>query len=86
MSIFSVTPQGVITVDTSSIKGDFQEAYKGALGANLNLDDSTVQGQFIITDTKMLTTAQGEVVNIANSFSVYYATGPALDVAAAFFG
>ena len=85
MSIFSVTPQGVITVDTSSIKGDFQEAYKGALGANLNLDDSTVQGQFIITDTKMLTTAQGEVVNIANSFSVYYATGPALDVAAAFF-
>lgn len=86
MSIFSVTPQGVITVDTSSIKSDFQEAYKGALGANLNLDDSTIQGQFIITDTTMLTTAQGEVVNMANSFSVYYAKGPALDVAAAFFG
>lgn len=86
MSMFSVTPQGVITVDTSSIKADFQEAYKGALGANLNLDDSTPQGQLIINDTKMLTVAQGEVVKIANSFSVYYATGAALDVAAAFFG
>lgn len=86
MSMFSVTPQGVITVDTSSIKADFQEAYKGALGANLDLDDSTPQGQLIINDTKMVTTAMGEVVKIANSFSVYYATGAALDVAAAFFG
>lgn len=86
MSMFSVTPQGVITVDTTSIKADFQEAYKGALGADLDLDDSTPHGQLIINDTKMVTTAMGEVVKIANSFSVYYATGAALDVAAAFFG
>lgn len=86
MSVFSVTSQGVITVDTSTIRSDFEEAYKGALGADLNLDASTPQGQLVVNDTAVLTGAMGEVVNIANSFSVYYATGPALDVAAAFFG
>lgn len=86
MSIFSVTNQGVITVDTSTVKASFEEAYKGALGAALNLDTSTPQGQLIANDTETLVGAMGEVVNITNSFSVYYAKGPALDVAAAFFG
>lgn len=86
MSMFSVTNQGVITVDTSEIKSDFEEAYKSALGANINLESSTPQGQMIINDTAALMQAQSEVVNIANSFSVYTATGQALDVAAAFFG
>ena len=86
MSLFSVTNQGVITVDTSEIKSDFEEAYKGALGANINLESSTFQGQMITNDTATLTKAMNEVVNIANSFSVYTATGQALDVAAAFFG
>ena len=86
MSLFSVTNQGVITVDTSEIKSDFEEAYKGALGANINLESSTFQGQMITNDTATLTKAMNEVVNIANSFSVYSATGQALDVAAAFFG
>lgn len=86
MSLFSVTNQGVITVDTSEIKSDFEEAYKGALGANINLESSTFQGQMITNDTATLTQAMSEVVSIANSFSVYSATGSALDVAAAFFG
>lgn len=86
MSTFSVSSQGVITVDTSAIKADFQAAYQNALGANLDLDDSTPQGQLITNDTATLTSAMGEVVNIANSFSVFYATGTALDVVAAFFG
>lgn len=86
MSLFSVTNQGVITVDTSEIKSDFEEAYKGALGANINLESSTFQGQMITNDTATLTKTMNEVVNIANSFSVYTATGQALDVAAAFFG
>lgn len=65
-------------------KADFEEAYKGALGANINLESSTFQGQMITNDTATLTKAMNEVVNIANSFSVYTATGQALDVAAAF--
>lgn len=86
MSTFSVTNQGVITVDTSSIREDFVEAYKTALGANLNTDASTFQGQMIINDTATLTTAMNEVVNIANNFSPYTATGEALDVIATIFG
>ena len=86
MTMFHVTSQGVITVDTSSIKQDLEEAYKSALGANLNLESSTPQGQMIINDTASLTTAMNEVVNIANNFSIYTAKGAALDVVAAFYG
>lgn len=86
MSTFSVTNQGVITVDTSEIKDDFIEAYKTALGANLNTDASTFQGQMITNDTATLATAMNEVVNIANNFSPYTATGEALDVIASVFG
>lgn len=86
MSTFSVTNQGVITVDTSSIKSDFEEAYKQALGFNLNLESSTPQGQLIINDTETLTTAMNEVVNIANNISVYRAKGNALDIIAAAYG
>ena len=85
-TLFSVTSDGVITVDTSKIKESFQEAYKGALGSDLNLEDSTVQGQLILNDTENLTTTMNEVVTMANSFSVYTAKGKALDVAAAYFG
>ena len=53
MSLFYVTNQGVITVDTSEIKSDFAEAYKGALGANINLESSTFQGQMITNDTDL---------------------------------
>lgn len=86
MSLFSVTPQGVITVDTSSIRSDFVTAYTAALGADLDTDVSTAAGQLITNDTQMLTTAQQECVNMANDYNVYYATGHALDVAAAFYG
>ena len=51
MSRFNVTPNGVITVDTVDIKSEFEEAYKGALGADLDLASSTPQGQMIINDT-----------------------------------
>lgn len=67
-TLFSVTSDGVITVDTSKIKESFQEAYKGALGSDLNLEDSTVQGQLILNDTENLTTTMNEVVTMANSF------------------
>lgn len=86
MSLFTVTPNGVITIDTSDVRSDFETAYKEALGADLNLDSSTPQGQMIINDTSMVVAAQQEVVKAANNCSVYYATGHALDVAASFWG
>ena len=86
MTTFSVNNQGVITVDTSLIKEEFVEAYKGALGASLNTEAGTFQGQMIINDTQTLTTAMNEVVNVANNFSPYTATGEALDVIAAVYG
>ncbi len=86
MSTFTVTNQGVITVDTSEIRADFEQAYMAALGANLNTDVSTAAGQLITADTRAITTAQQECVNMANQNNVYYATGQALDVAASFYG
>lgn len=83
MSLFNVTDQGVITVDTADIRAEFEQAYKEALGADLNLDVSTPVGQLVINDTTALTTAMAECVAIANETSVYSATGQALDVAAA---
>ncbi len=86
MSLFTVTPNGVITVDTVDIQTEFQEAYKRALGADLNLDAGTPQGQLILNDTAMYTAMQQEVVNIANNYSVFFATGHALDVAGMRYG
>jgi uncharacterized phage protein gp47/JayE len=83
MSLFNVTDQGVITVDTADIRAEFEQAYKEALGADLNLDVSTPVGQLVVNDTTALTTAMAECVAIANETSVYSATGQALDVAAA---
>lgn len=86
MSLFTVTNQGVITADTADIKSEFEQAYKEALGANLNTDSSTPVGQLITNDTNALTTAMAECVAMANENNVYYATGQALDVAAAMYG
>ena len=86
MSMFSVSPLGVITVDTSEIRSDVENAWKTALGNDLNTDASTPQGQLIIQDIQNLTYVQDELLSLANSFSVYYASGDSLDRAAAFFG
>lgn len=86
MSLFTVTSQGVITVDTADIKSEFEQAYKEALGANLNTDSSTPVGQLITNDTSALTTSMAECVAMANETNVYYATGQALDVAASRYG
>lgn len=83
MSLFTVTEQGVITVDTEDIRSEFEQAYKEALGADLNLDVSTPVGQLVVNDTTALTTSMAECVAMANETSVYSATGQALDVAAA---
>lgn len=83
MSLFTVTERGVITVDTTDIKSEFEQAYKAALGADLNLDISTPVGQLVVNDTTALVTSMAECVAMANETSVYTATGEALDVAAA---
>ena len=87
MSTFSVTPRGVITVDTGDIQTDFENAYRGALGGDdVNLDSGSIQGQLVINDTANLVSAMNGVVAVANDYNVYYATGHALDVAASFYG
>lgn len=83
MSLFTVTERGVITVDTTDIRSEFEQAYKAALGADLNLDISTPVGQLVVNDTTALVTSMAECVAMANETSVYTATGEALDVAAA---
>lgn len=86
MSTFSVTPNGVITVDTMDVLAQYQEAYKAALGSDLNLDASTPQGQLITNDVNNHTVLQAEIVNAINNYSVFYATGRALDVAGSRYG
>lgn len=86
MSLFSVNRNGVITVDSSEIQADITEAYKQALGSDLNTDVGTPQGQMIVDETQHLNYAQQGVVELANSFSVLTAQGDALDNAAGFWG
>lgn len=86
MSLFTVNSNGVITVDTSEIKETFQEAYKNALGSNLNLDASTPQGQLIQSETAVVEEIQTDLVTLVNTFNVYTAEGEGLDSAGAFFG
>lgn len=86
MSLFSVDSTGVITVDSSGIKESFVSAYQNALGANINTEAGTFQGQMILNDTAMLAYAQNQCALIANSYSVLTAKGTALDVVANFWG
>lgn len=86
MSLFNVTENGLITVDSSDIEESFISAYKEALGSNLNTEAGTPQGQLILNDTAMLTYAQNQAVGIANAYNVLTAKGSALDVVANFWG
>lgn len=86
MSLFNVTPAGLVTVDSSEIREELEEAYKQALGGEISTDSGTIEGYLIDNDTKFLTYAQQEAANIANSFSVLTAKGRALDVVAGLWG
>ena len=86
MSLFSVSETGLITVDSKDMKEAFIDAYKGALGQNINTEAGTFQGQMILNDTAMLGYAQNQCVLIANAYSVLRAKGSALDVVANFWG
>lgn len=63
-----------------------EEAYKEALGSNLNLDASTPQGQIIQSETAIIEEIQTDLITMANAFNVYTAEGDALDSAGSFFG
>lgn len=86
MTLFKVNSNGVITVDTSEIKSTLEDAYKNALGSNLNLDASTPQGQLIQSETAIIEEIQTDLVSLANAFNVYTAEDDALDSAGSFFG
>lgn len=84
--MFEVTEQGIITIDTSDIKAEVDEAYKQALSANLNTDTSTPQGQLISNDVSFLKYGQQEAVKALNAMNVLTATGGDLDAAAGIWG
>lgn len=84
--MFEVTEQGIITIDTSDIKAEVDEAYKQALSANLNTDVSTPQGQLISNDVSFLKYGQQEAVKALNAMNVLTATGGDLDAAAGIWG
>lgn len=86
MSLFTVTQQGVLTVDSSEILQELQDAYKGALGADLSLEESTPQGQMITNDERFLSYAQEQISLLMNNISPLTATGDALDVAGGIWG
>lgn len=86
MSLFNVIEQGLITVDSSGIQETFIEAYKNALGGNINTEAGSIQGQLIQIDTSMLIYAQNQCALIANAFNALTAKGTALDVVANFWG
>ena len=84
--MFEVTEQGIITIDTSDIKAEVDEAYKQALSADLNTDTSTPQGQLISNDVSFLKYGQQEAVKALNAMNVLTATGGDLDAAAGIWG
>lgn len=86
MSLFSVNELGVITVDTSVIRADVEQAYKKALGSDLDVSSGTAQGQLIDYDMKALNLTQESLLKVANSFLPFYAVGDELDRSAAVFG
>ena len=84
--MFEVTEQGIITIDTSDMKSEVDEAYKQALSADLNTDTSTPQGQLMSNDVSFLKYAQQEAVKALNAMNVLTATGEDLDAAASIWG
>lgn len=83
---FKVNNFGVISVDTPNIKNYIQQLYKNALGQELNLEDSTPQGQLIINDTVLLEQIQKDLLVLVNNFNIKTATAQALDNVAEVFG
>ncbi len=84
--MFEVTEQGLITIDTSDIRQEVENAYIQALSPYLNTDTSTPQGQLISNDVSFLTYAQEEAVKALNAMNVLTATGDDLDAAASIWG
>ena len=86
MSLFSVNESGVISVDTSVMRSDLEQAYKKALGVDLDVSSGTPQGQLIDYDMKALNLTQESLLKIFNAFLPFYAKGDELDRSAAIFG
>ena len=82
---FEVNADGVFTVDTSTVKEKFEEAYKAALGATLNVKDG-VQKQLILNDTETVVTFMNDIALLLNANNIFTATGNALDSVGARFG
>lgn len=82
---YTVNESGVFTVDTSEIQSAVEEAYKNALGEQLNVNDG-VQKQLIMNDVDTITQAMNDAVMLLNNNNIFYATGEALDITASRFG
>ena len=77
---------GLVTADTADIKETVQNEFKGALGDNLSLEDSTPQGRLIDIETDARVSVLENNAMLANSFNVMMAYGTFLDAILANFG
>lgn len=82
---FTVNESGVFTVDTSTVKAAVEQAYKNALGEQLNVNDG-VQKQLILNDTETVTQFMQDACELLNSTNIFFSKGSALDATASRFG
>ena len=73
---------GIVSVDTSTLKEETQEEYKNALGQELSLEDATPQGRLIDIDTTIKKNILDNNANLINSFNINLNYGSLLDAIA----
>ena len=74
-----VTSTGVVIPNTSDVKTDVENEYKGIFGSDLSVETSTPQGRLIEHDTLLRQQVIRVVALMANSQNVRTATGDFLD-------
>lgn len=72
---FTVNESGVFTVDTSTVKAAVEQAYKNALGEQLNVNDG-VQKQLILNDTETVTQFMQDACELLNSTNIFFLKVP----------
>ncbi len=81
-----ITVNGVVSLDTSNILSDVQNAWATAFGGSLSLDATTPQGRMIEIQTAERKLALDMASLVAGQINPNYATGQFLDADASIFG
>ena len=74
-----ITPTGPIKKTLSEYRDDREQAWKDALGADLNVDPETPQGQIIGIEAFSLSEADDSVIYASNQLGIYTTHGLQLD-------